>query len=391
MNASTGHTRHIFVSCGEASGDRYGAALVSALRSLDPDLRFSAMGGDGLAIAGADVIQPMADLAVMGFGEVIAALPTIWRTRRRVWRHLAESDIDLVIPIDFPGFNVRVAGRARRLGLPVFYLVAPQMWAWGAWRLPGFRRRVDRLGTILPFETEFFRSHGFDVFPMGHPLNEEFARYPLAETIRARELRLADPAVPLTVGLIPGSRRQEIERLIPVLKVTAMMIRSWLEPRPIEYVLSAAPGVDPARLHELMGGGVQLSDEPLRDLLPRFDLALVCSGTASLEVALAGVPHEIIYRASRLDYAVARRLVKTPHIGLANLILAEPLVREHTQTQVNPARLAHSLLSWLNVPADRTAFYAGVHELYTRMGEPGVWQRTASAVVDLLDRVDSDR
>ncbi len=391
MSASTGRTRHVFLSCGEASGDRYGAALVTALRSVDPEMRFSAMGGDGLAIAGADVIQPMADLAVMGIGEVIPALPAIWRTRRRLWRYLAESDVDLVIPIDFPGFNVRVAGRARRLGLPVFYLVAPQMWAWGAWRLPGFRRRIDRLGTILPFETDFFRANGIDVFPMGHPLIEEFGRYPLQETVRRRESRIADPAVPLTVGLIPGSRRQEIERLVPVLKVTAMMIRSWLEPRPVEYVLSAAPGVDLARLHELMGGGVRLSDEPLCDLLPRIDLALVCSGTASLEVALAGVPHEIIYRASRLDYAVAQRLIKTPYIGLANLILAEPLVREHTQAQVNPSRLAHFLLSWLNVPDDRMAFYDGVRELHSRLGESGVWQRTAGAVVELLDRIDVDR
>jgi lipid-A-disaccharide synthase len=391
VNARTVRSRHLFLSCGEASGDRYGAALIDALRAQAPTLRFTARGGDRLAVAGADLIRRPAGAAVMGIGNVLTALPALWRMRREVWRHLATADIDLVIPVDFPGFNMRVAGEARRRGRPVFYLVAPQMWAWGGWRLRGFRARIDRLGTILPFETEFFGTRGFDVFAMGHPLIEDYRRQPHEASIARREARIADPELPLTVGLIPGSRPQEIERLVPVLKVTALMVRSWLEPRPVEFVLSAAPGIDQAWLYSLIGSGVALSEEPLHQLLPRCDLALVCSGTASLEVALAGVPHEIIYRASGFDYAVARRLLKTRHIGLANLILPEPLVREHTQDQVNPNRLAHSLLSWLNLPAERRSFYGGARRLYDLLGAPGVWRRTAAEVITMLDRIDAGR
>ncbi len=379
--------RHVFLACGEASGDRYGARLVAALRRRDPRLRFSALGGPQLREAGVDIVEPSAGVAVMGLGEVGRALPALWRARRRLDRHLARGGVDLFLPIDFPGFNGHLAATARRHGVPVFWLVAPQLWAWGAWRTGSFRRRVDRLGTILPFETDYFRSRGFDVVPLGHPLMDDYGgRYPFEPGLRAREERLNHRDGPLTIGLLPGSRRQELEHLLPVLKVTSQAVTAHLAGRDVRFLLSLAPGVDRERARREFNAAAEFSTEPLPELLPRLDLALVCSGTASLEVALAGVPHEIVYRTGALTAFVGRRVVKAPHIGLANLVLGRRVVREHLQDEASPLPLAGELLSWLTRPADRQAYYGEVRRLRQLCGAPGVWDRAAEAALTLLER-----
>jgi lipid-A-disaccharide synthase len=379
-------SRHVFVSCGEASGDRYAAALLSALRDRDPELRCTALGGDELATAGAEIVQPAAPLSVMGYAQIVTALPQLLRARKRIWRHLATADIDLVVPIDFPGLNLRLAGRAHRLGLPVFYLVPPQMWAWGAWRLGALRRNVDRIGTILPFERDWYAERGLDVFSMGHPLMEDYGRLDLATAVAARERRLADAQRELVLLLLPGSRRQEVRRLAPVLKVAAALATAWLAPRPLRTVVSRAPGIDAVELARAFGDAVAVRGEPVPKLLAEADLALVCSGTASLETALAGVPHELVYRTSRFDYAVARRLVRTERIGLANLILGTDLVREHLQDAATPVAMVRGLFEWLRDGAARTRFYGEVDRLRRLCGEPGVWQRTANALLELIER-----
>jgi len=378
--------RHIFLSCGEASSDRYGARVVAALRRREPGLRFSALGGPQLQAAGVEIIQRSEPVAVMGVGEVVRALPALLAARRRVDRHLAHGGIDLFLPIDFPGFNGHLAAGARRRGVPVFWLVAPQLWAWGGWRADSFRRRVDRLGTILPFETEFFRERGFEVEPLGHPLMDDYAgRFPYEAHLARREERLNQRDGPLTIGLLPGSRRQELAALLPVLKVTSQAITAHLGGREVRFVLSLAPGVDRPWVESVFNAAVEFSEEPLPVLLPRLDLALVCSGTASLEAALAGVPHEIVYRTGPVTAFVGRRLLKAPHIGLANLVLDRRFVREHVQDDASPLPLARELLSWLARPAERQSFYADVRRLRQACGSPGAWERAADAALKLLD------
>jgi len=378
--------RHIFLSCGEASSDRYGARVVAALRRREPGLRFSALGGPQLQAAGVEIIQRSEPVAVMGVGEVVRALPALLAARRRVDRHLAHGGIDLFLPIDFPGFNGHLAAGARRRGVPVFWLVAPQLWAGGGWRADSFRRRVDRLGTILPFETEFFRERGFEVEPLGHPLMDDYAgRFPYEAHLARREERLNQRDGPLTIGLLPGSRRQELAALLPVLKVTSQAITAHLGGREVRFVLSLAPGVDRPWVESVFNAAVEFSEEPLPVLLPRLDLALVCSGTASLEAALAGVPHEIVYRTGPVTAFVGRRLLKAPHIGLANLVLDRRFVREHVQDDASPLPLARELLSWLARPAERQSFYADVRRLRQACGSPGAWERAADAALKLLD------
>ena len=378
--------RHIFISCGEASGDRYGAALIAALRSIDPQLRVSAMGGHAMQAAGAKIICPSEDLAVMGFSEVISALPTVLKARSKVFNFLKQEKPDLVIPIDFPGFNGGLAGKARGLGIPVYWLIAPQTWAWGKWRTAGYRKKMDRLGTVLPFEEEFFGQEGFNVFRMGHPLMDEYGQgFPFEESISKREKNLNSRKNPLVVGILPGSRKQELKFLLPILKVTCQAIIGHLEDREVKFVVSAAPGVDPQNLASIFDTGVEISQEPLAEVLAKVDLALVCSGTASLEAALAGVPHELVYRTGTLNYLLSRYLIKTDHIGLSNLIMKKPIIREHLQDQAAPLPLARNLLRWIARPAERQSYYVNVRRLRQLCGKPGVWTRTAEDVHRFLD------
>jgi lipid-A-disaccharide synthase len=343
--------RHVFISCGEASGDRYGAALAAALWSIDPGLRVSALGGSELARAGAHLVGSGEELGVMGFTEVIRALPRIKRARNEIFRFLSENRPDLLIPIDFPGFNGGLAGHARKLGVPVYWLIAPQVWAWGRWRLPGYRRKIDRLGTILPFEEDFFASRGFDVFPLGHPLMDDYAGgFPFEESLNRREKVLHSRQEPLTVAIIPGSRKQELQALLSILKVTGQAMVGGLDQRDVRLLVSCAPGIDPQFLSQTFDTGAKISQEPLPEILPKADLALVCSGTASLEAALAGVPHELVYRTGTLNYLLAKPLLKTEYIGLSNLIMGREIIRENLQDQAAPLPLARNLLRWVARP-----------------------------------------
>jgi len=378
---------HVFISCGEASGDRYGAALAAALGAAAPDLRISALGGPRLAAAGAELVRDSSDLAVMGFAEVLRQAPRLLAARREVARHVATAGVDVFVPIDFPGFNSHLAARARAAGVPVFWVVAPQVWAWGAWRTGGFRRRIDRLATVLPFETEYFTSRGFSVFPMGHPLMEEYGdqeRYEASVAARERDLDARDGK--LRLALLPGSRTQELAHLLPVLRVAARAAKTMLPERRLETVVSCAPGLDAEHMAEGLDEDVTVSREPLPELLRGAHLAIVCSGTASLEAALAGVPHELVYRTGRFNYWLARRLVRTDRIGLSNLILGETLVREHIQDDAAPLPVATDLVRWVSRPAERRDFYAAVRRLRAACGRPGVWSRTARAVLDLAGR-----
>ncbi len=359
--------------------------MVAALRSIEPDLRISALGGPGMEKAGAEIVAASADMAVMGFSEVVGTLPTLLRVRRRIWQHLSDQEVDLVVPIDFPGFNGKLASRAKRAGIPVFWLIAPQVWAWGAWRIPGFRRKIDRLGTILPFETDYFTERGFEVFPMGHPLMEDYGLdFAFEENLSKRESRLGRRDALLTIAILPGSRRQELKHLLPVLKVTSQAILGHMVDRNVRFVVSVAPGMDPVVINTVFNSGVEITDRALPGLLAEADLALVCSGTASLEVALAGVPHELVYRTGALNSFLGRRLVRTPHIGLSNIILGRQMVREHLQGQASPLPLARSLLRWMVRPAERQEFYGHVRRIRQMCGQQGVWNRTAAAILDMM-------
>ena len=335
--------------------------------------------------AGADIIQSFKDVSVMGFSEAVGALPKILKVRKKLAHFMSSENIDLFIPIDFPGFNGGLAAKARKANVPVFWLIAPQHWAWGSWRTSGFSNNVSRLGTILPFEEEYFQSRGLDVFPMGHPLMEDYGgSFPFEKQLDQREKNLAHRTAPLKVGIFPGSRHQELKHLLPVLKVAAQTLIGHLLDRPVKFIVSAAPGVDPIELASAFSISAEISQAPLREILPKVDLAYVCSGTASLEVALAGVPHELVYKTGSFNNWVGKRLIKSDHIGLSNIILNNDLIREHLQENAAPLPLARDLLRWLARPNERQVFYRGVRQLRKLCGKTGVWERTAHMALEMM-------
>lgn len=379
-------TPHVAISCGEASGDRYGAALARALKQRRPELKLTGLGGPGLAEAGVDLVARSDDVAVMGVSDVIAALPRILGVRRRLREHLTGDDRpDLFVPVDFPGFNLDLAVWSRKRGLPVYYVVAPMLWAWGAWRLGKVRRAMDALCVLLPFEQEWFASRGVPSAHFGHPLCDDYEPEAMDAAAIAREARLRDPSAPLRLGLLPGSRRQEVLGLAPLLAETVARLRAAEPRRTFQAVASVAPGVDPDWLRPLWDVGCEPGREPLPELLPGLDLAIVCSGTASLEANLAAVPHALVYRTSSLNYALGRLLVRVPHIGLGSLVLGREMVREHLQGEATPDAVLADLRDWLGNTARRRRHAEHLDRLRALLGPPGCWDRTADAVLDLLE------
>ncbi len=382
---------HVFLSCGDASGERYGARLVAELRRRAPGLRFSALGGEALAAAGVEIVQPADALALMGFTDLLGAAGSILAARRRLRRHLARGGVDLFLPVDFPGFNLALAGHARRLGIPVCWLIAPQLWAWGSWRLGRLRRSVDCLGTILPFEPDFFGRHGLPVRHLGHPLVGEYPAAKIAVAAAARERRLRDPAAPLRIGLLPGSRRQEAAALWPVLERLVQLLREGWPSRRVAFLASVTPRTAGIVTPGARRCGVETTTLPLPELLPDLDLAVVCSGTASLEAALAAVPHVVVYRTGRVNYRLARLLVRTRFIALANLVLERRAVPERIQGAATPQRLAADLDLWAGDAVRRRRWAEDVARLRRRLGGEEFWARAAAAVLETLARVRRER
>lgn len=382
--ASSG-SPHLFLSCGEASGERYGVALARALQALEPDIRLSGLGGQALADAGVALVARSDEIAVMGFGDVARALPRILRIRRRVRHAVAADDLDGVVPVDFPGFNLDIAARAKKSGRPVYFVVAPQLWAWGSWRLGQLRRSVDRLGTLLPFEAAFFSERGITCDALGHPLIEDYSELAAAAKRVQLDHSCSAQSEPLRIGLLPGSRRQEVTALVPVLAAAAEALCRTRPERNFQWIVSSAPGVDSAWLTELKQRlGAEITTEPMPQLLPRLDLALVCSGTASLEATLAGVPHSLVYRTSALNYALGRTLVGVDRVGLANLILDRDVVREFLQGAARAQPLADDLDCWIRDRARRQRYGEHVRILHARLGSTGFWERTAASILALI-------
>jgi lipid-A-disaccharide synthase len=366
----------VFLSAGEPSGDLHGAALARALRERIPDVRLVGLGGPRMAAEGTDLLAGLGELAVMGLAEVLKHLPFFIGLRRRVFETLSRERVDLVVPIDYPGFNLRLARRAREMGVPVLYFIAPQVWAWHASRAKQLARDTDRVAVILPFEEEFLRSAGADATFVGHPLLDS---PPPPDT---RDDWLAknglDPARPV-LALFPGSRPQEVERHLHLFSATAEeVVRRRGEVQP---VIAAAPGLDPATF-----AGVRWPVVRDTSSLLRFaTAALVKSGTTTLEAALAGTPFAVVYRMNRLTYQIARRVVRVPHIALANLVADERLAPEFVQDDATPERLAPTLIELLDADSPaRQRMVAGFDRIRGLLGKGGAADRVADMAVALL-------
>jgi lipid-A-disaccharide synthase len=365
-----GIERRFLLVAGEASGDHHAARVVEALRALGP-CRVAGVAGPELRAAGVEPLAAMEDLAVLGFAEIPARLPVLLRTRGRLLEALARFSPHAVALVDYPGFNLRLGPELKKRGARVFYYIAPQVWAWHPERARAMARWVDHLAVVFPFEEPLFREAGVPTTFVGHPLMDGLAPE-VEEAVFRAELGIGPER--RILGLLPGSRPQELERhLKPMLTAARDLARGRPDLVP---VLPLAPGLEP-RVAPAELGGVRLVRGRVHATQAFATACAVASGTATLETALFGTPLAIVYRTGWVNYALARRLVRLPRIGLPNIVSGSEVAPELIQGALSGTRLAETLAPWLDDPAahaDRRRMLAGVRE---RLGGPGAARRTA--------------
>lgn len=362
--------REILFVVGEPSGDLHAAKVASALKHAEPERPLVGVGGERMRLAGVSLIEHSERLAAIGFTEVLRHIPKHLRLLRTLKTRLASGNVGLVILMDYPGFNMRVAEAAHAVGVPVLYYITPQVWAWGADRLPKLARWVTKAAVILPFEEALLRQHGVDATFVGHPLLDRAAELP--EPAAARLALGLDPAAPV-LAVFPGSRKSELARHLAPFMATAHELKRR-QPA-LQVIVSAAPGITV---------DASLCPYPvIRDksftVLRAATAGLLKSGTTTLEAAVAGLPHIIAYRTSAVSYAIARRVVKIPNIGLVNVVAGREVSREFVQDAIVPSRMADALEPLLDSShAARTDALLGLAEVRARLGEPGASQRAAA-------------
>lgn len=339
----------ILVSAGEASGDRYSAQLVEALRKHLPEAEFFGCAGPHLREAGVRPVVRAEQLAVVGIFEVIAHIPRIWREFRRLAAAARQERPLLAILTDSPDFHLRLARKLHREGIPVFYYVAPQVWAWRKRRVRLLERFVDQLLCIFPFEESFFRAHNIQATFVGHPLHGAVAtRIPREEFFRKYALEERRPLV----ALLPGSRRGEASRHLPELMNAVELLQQW---RPLNFVLPASTTTGKRFFEERISNtSVHIIEGETEDAVGHADLALVASGTATVEAALLGTPMVVFYRVSAATWIVGKPLVNVAHYSMVNLLAGRAIVPELIQGDFTGERLAAEAKRLLENEADRT-------------------------------------
>jgi lipid-A-disaccharide synthase len=370
------YSPHIVMVAGEDSGDFHGANLAVALKQEVPEIRLSGIGGRKMEAEGVELIFPSSRLSVIGLTEVLGRLADIIAGRKAIHRHLLDSQPDLLVLIDFPGFNLHlVAPFAHKLKIPIVYYISPKVWAWRQGRVATINRLIKKVLVILPFEEEFFRQHNVAVEYVGHPLLDEF-----------KDFKCRDRRTSATIALIPGRRNGEIKRLLPEM-ITAARLYAREKPE-YRFLIPVAPSISTAMLAELIPADfrdhVTLLQQPLKTVLKDAAFAVVTSGTATLETALAEVPMVVVYKASQISYEIGRRVVKLPFFSLVNLIADKEVVPELLQNETVPENIVARMRAILDNKRRYTRTIKEFKKLKLKLGKPGAPQRAAAAIIKIM-------
>jgi lipid-A-disaccharide synthase len=378
----------IFLSAGEASGEHYGALLMAEISRMTPQTEFFGLGGTRMAAAGLRRVVRAEDVAVMGITEVILHMPHVYREYRKLKASLRRERPDLAILIDFPDVNLSLAAELRRLQIPVVYFVSPQLWAWKKWRLRGVKRNVSRMLVIFPFEEVFYRAHGVAADFVGHPLAD---LDPPTVTREAFASENGLDASKFWVGLLPGSRARELHANLPPMLETARLLGPGYE-----YLLPVAPTLKDSQLQALAlqakGAGLRVVRDA-RAVLQHARASVVASGTATVEAALIGNPFLVVYRVSRITYAVAQRVVRVAHIGMVNLIAGRRIVPELVQHDFTASKVVEQLRPLLENEQARATMQSDLRTVGAalRVNSEGAIQHAARIALQLIPAEQSPR
>jgi len=366
------------IIAGEASGDMHGAHLVEAMLDMHPNLDFFGIGGHRLKEVGVEILVDNARLAVVGVSEALAKLKVLFHALRRAKAELRRRRPDLLIVIDFPDFNLHVAATAKKMGIPVLYYISPQIWAWRTGRIKKIKKVVDHMVVIFPFESDFYGKWNVPVTFVGHPLLDA------GTAVKPTDSKIVTPER-IVVGLLPGSRNEEVARLLPTMMDAAEIVSREF-PNTL-FPIPVASSVDRRLVESVVKKGraefVIITDGP-QDVFEQATLLITASGTVTLEAALAGTPMIIVYKVSAMSYWLGKRLIRVKHIGLANLVAGKEIVPELIQDEASAERialLASSLLKDGYALSEMRRELAGVAR---RLGTPGASRMAAKVALQLL-------
>ena len=368
--------KYFFVS-GEVSGDLHAAKVIKALKSKDDHAEVQAWGGDQMALAGAEIKKHINELAFMGFAEVVKNLPKIWKNFRLIKAQIKAFSPDVLVLVDYPGFNMRLLKWAKEQRIKIVYYIAPQAWAWKPKRSALLNKYVDKLCVILPFEEAYFReSHGINqVEYVGHPLMDALEQFRPNKDFN-KQWGLSDGEKHIAV--MPGSREQEVLKNLPPMAAALTELNQ-------KVLIAQSPTIPTETYHKILDNYPKLEVKLILganyDLLSRTEKAIVTSGTATLETALLGVPQVVCYRASSISIAIAKKLITVKYISLVNLILDEPLIQELIQGQFQTAQITEALSK---IDADRPKIIQGYNRLKDKLGSPGASERVAEIIMEVI-------
>jgi lipid-A-disaccharide synthase len=374
--------KKILLVAGEVSGDLHGAHLIDAIHQIDPEVQFFGIGGEGLERRGMRLIYPSRSLSVVGITEAIFKLGSVLKALHLLKTSLNLQKPDLVILIDFPDFNLRLAKMAHRRNIPVLYYISPQVWAWRPGRVKLIAKWVKKMVVLFSFEVPFYKAEDVDVEWVGHPLLD------IVKPLLTREAAIQkfglDPRG-RTIALLPGSRRREVERLLPPLLASARLLQDEIPE--LQFILPLAPGLSTKTLFPLMKKvpvEVKVVEGWTYDVMNLSELLITASGTATLEGAILGKPMVIVYRVSLFSYWIGRALVRVNHIGLVNLVAGKEIAPELIQRDVNPQRITEKALRILKNPVLYRNMTDAMVQVRQSLGIPGAAQRAAQIVTSMV-------
>ena len=371
----------VMIIAGEASGDHHGSRLVTSMLARDPSIYFMGIGGRALRKAGVRIFVEASTLGVVGITEVLSKGRSLLKGLSTASGLIRFLNPDLLILIDFPDFNLYMAAKAKKLGIPVLYYVSPQIWAWRQGRIKKIKKRVDHMAVILPFEEAFYREHDVPATFVGHPLLDD-------RTLRHDNQKADTGNEKPMIGLLPGSRDKEVSRHLPVMLAAAERLQAQMGN--IRFIVSQAPTVDPSLFESILEkyntlNGLVKTREHVGSVFEKSRLVVAVSGTVTLEAALSGTPTVIIYKVSPFSYWIGKALIHVEHIGLVNLIAEKRIVPELIQNEVTPENIADHVMNMLNHPEQMEETVSELIQARNRLGKPGASDRVADIAFNLIN------